>query len=146
MRPKKAGIFRRFAKKSGSQKWGQIHLICNKQSCLRNFISRNLRRNIFVNYSVRYTLSLSLSLSKHRRKKTVLRRFFNMVPKRGLEPPRFYSLVPETSASTNSAIWACFVNSKQPRNLGIYRAFVNKYLVIRSLLLSISRVGVTICK
>ena len=29
-----------------------------------------------------------------------------VVPRRGLEPPRCYSLVPETSASTNSATWA----------------------------------------
>jgi len=29
-----------------------------------------------------------------------------MVPRRGLEPPRLASLVPETSASTNSATWA----------------------------------------
>jgi ribonuclease R len=28
------------------------------------------------------------------------------VPRKGLEPPRCYSLVPETSASTNSATWA----------------------------------------
>ena len=29
-----------------------------------------------------------------------------VVPKRGLEPPRLSALVPETSASTNSATWA----------------------------------------
>ena len=28
------------------------------------------------------------------------------MPRKGLEPPRSYSLVPETSASTNSATWA----------------------------------------
>ena len=32
--------------------------------------------------------------------------FLCLVPRRGLEPPRCYSLVPETSASTNSATWA----------------------------------------
>ena len=30
----------------------------------------------------------------------------HLVPRKGLEPPRCYSLVPETSASTNSATWA----------------------------------------
>ena len=34
------------------------------------------------------------------------RRTKDVVPRRGLEPPRLAALVPETSASTNSATWA----------------------------------------
>ena len=33
-------------------------------------------------------------------------RLYFVVPRRGLEPPRLAALVPETSASTNSATWA----------------------------------------
>ena len=36
-----------------------------------------------------------------------------LVPRRGLEPPRSYPLVPETSASTNSATWAGTVRSSE---------------------------------
>ncbi len=36
----------------------------------------------------------------------IYQEFHLVVPRKGLEPPRCYSLVPETSASTNSATWA----------------------------------------
>ena len=41
-------------------------------------------------------------------------RFSDLVPRRGLEPPRLAALVPETSASTNSATWACAAIGTEP--------------------------------
>ena len=66
--PEKSRNISQVSKKSGpqkrGQKWSQIHLICNKQSCLRNFRSWNFRRNIFDDYPLRYTHSLSTGEKK----------------------------------------------------------------------------------
>jgi hypothetical protein len=45
-----------------------------------------------------------------------------MVPRRGLEPPRLAAQVPETCASTNSAIWAT-ESHVRARPLAVNRVF-----------------------
>ncbi len=51
---------------------------------------------------------------------------FILVPRKGLEPPRSYSLVPETSASTNSATWAFQERENCIKNIGTTSAALDE--------------------
>ena len=54
-----------------------------------------------------------------------------LVPRRGLEPPRLVALVPETSASTNSATWAAGIGTERS-GLSIERLLAGLYSVLRN--------------
>ena len=60
-------------------------------------------------YVVCYIFGYIVNTLKFKNKKMQQNQIFTLfvlVPRRGLEPPRLAAQIPETCASTNSAIWA----------------------------------------
>lgn len=68
---------------------------------------KTIQNNLLNGFLTFPYLKKSLNLLSLTKKNTLaFARYFFMVPRRGLEPPRIAPLVPKTNAYTNSATWA----------------------------------------
>ena len=87
---------------------------------------RVLVQNLYIRISIHKTDNKGLNCKKEKRKSKLLFRF---VPRPGIEPGWVAPLVFETSASTDSAIWA-FVATKVGKVFEVCKCFL-RFLMIK---------------